>query len=320
MLPMSFVLKIGSRPSALALAQTGLMQRRIAELVPGLATEIVPVRTSGDRMATASLARVGGKGLFVKELEQALLDGRADVAVHSMKDLPAALGAAYRIAAVPARENPRDALVSRAGVGIRELGRGARLGTSSMRRRFMALRLNPGLEVSALRGNVDTRLSKVRSGELDAIVIAVAGLVRLGRASEVVFHELDEHEFIPAAAQGALAIETLSDRKVCGSAEIEQVLLSLDDRTARAETAAERAFLATIGASCVTPVGVKAVLRGDSFSMRAILFSLDGERELSDELARLHPSDAGESAASAAGLELGNRMLSRGARELLADG
>lgn len=315
---MPFVLKIGSRPSALALAQSELVRLRLCELLPGLESEIVPIRTSGDRMTTASLARVGGKGLFVKELEQALLDGRADIAVHSMKDLPAVLGADFRIATVPARENPRDALVSRGGVALGELPRGARLGTSSMRRRFMALRANPGLDVSALRGNVDTRLAKVENGELDAIVIAVAGLRRLGRAAQVVFHELDEREFIPAAGQGALAIEALSARKAGGSAEIEDALARFDDAAARAETAAERAFLATIGASCVTPVGVKASAAEDRLSIRAILFSLDGARALSDEIVA---SQAGvsEQAASALGGELGNRMLSRGAREFLAD-
>ncbi len=315
---MSSVLRIASRPSALALAQTGLVARRLAALLPGLETEIVPIKSSGDRMATASLARVGGKGLFIKELEQALRDGRADIAVHSMKDLPAALDATYRITTVPARENPHDALVSRGGVGLRELPRGARLGSSSMRRRFMALRLNSELETLPLRGNIDTRLSKVQSGELDAIIIAVAGIKRIGRADQVVFHELDEREFIPAAAQGALALEALSDRKVCGSAEIEQALAKLDDPVARAETAAERAFLATIGASCVTPVGVKATLGDAALSIRAILFSLDGARELSDELS-IDLAEPRESDAAAVGVKLGNRMLSCGARELLAD-
>ncbi len=316
---MPFVLKIGSRPSALALAQTELIRARLSELLPGLRSEIVAISTSGDRIKSASLAQVGGKGLFVKELEQALADGRADIAVHSMKDLPAALGPAYRIAAVPAREDPRDAIISRRGAGVREMPRGARLGTSSMRRRFMALRLNPGLEVIALRGNVDTRLSKVENGELDAIVVAVAGLKRLGRADRVPMRPLDERDFIPAAAQGALAIEALADRKAGGSAEIEDALCRLDDPRARAETAAERAFLATIGASCVTPVGVKATLDEHRLSIRAILFSLDGRRELSDELSVAHARGALESGASALGAKLGNQMLSRGAGELLAD-
>jgi len=316
---MPFVLKIGSRPSALALAQAELMCARLSELLPGLRSEIVAISTSGDRMKSASLAQVGGKGLFVKELEQALADGRADIAVHSMKDLPAALGPAYRIAAVPAREDARDAIISRRGVGVREMPRGARLGTSSMRRRFMALRLNAGLEVVALRGNVDTRLSKVESGELDAIVVAVAGLKRLGRADRVPMRLIEESDFIPAAAQGALAIEALADRKAGGSAEIEAALSRLDDPRARAETAAERAFLATIGASCVTPVGVKATLDEHLLSIRAILFSLDGRRELFDETSVTHARGASESGASALGAKLGNQMLSRGAGELLAD-
>lgn len=316
---MSFVLKIGSRPSALALAQAELVRNRLSELVPGLRSDIVPTSTSGDRMKSASLARVGGKGLFIKELEQALSDGRADIAIHSMKDLPAMLGPAYRIAAVPAREDPRDAIITRSGVGVRELPRGSRLGTSSMRRRFMAIRLNSGLQVTALRGNVDTRLSRVETGELDAIIIAAAGLRRLGRADTVVFRPLDERDFIPAAAQGALAVEALSDRKVAGSTEIEDALRRLDDETARAETAAERAFLATIGASCVTPVGVKATLNEPRLLICATLFSLDGQRELSDETSVAHTRDAAESDAVALGAKLANQMLSRGASELLAD-
>lgn len=236
-----------------------------------------------------------------------------------MKDLPAVLTAAYRIAAVPEREDPRDALITRDGVDLKSLAPGARLGTSSPRRRFLVTRANPRLEVVPLRGNVDTRLSRVFGGELDATILAMAGLKRLGRIADVKYRELDEREFVPAAAQAALAIETLADGAIGGSEEIEKAVAALNDPRTACETAAERAFLAAIGASCVTPVGAKATLADGTLWLRAILFSADGSREMSDEIAEpVRPGDS-QSAASA-GKKLGARILSRGAREILGDG
>src|SRR5690349_1914711 len=182
---MTSTLRIGSRPSRLALAQATVVQHKLAALLPAASIEIVPIRTTGDRMAAAPLAQVGGKGLFIKELEQALIDGRIDLAVHSMKDLPAQLAPGFRIAAVPERADPRDGLLTRParagsdGGSLAALPRGARLGTSSARRRFQALRLRPDLEVVALRGNVDTRLARLAAGGFDAIILAIAGLERL---------------------------------------------------------------------------------------------------------------------------------------------
>jgi hydroxymethylbilane synthase len=316
---MAFRLRIGSRPSRLALTQAEFVRASLSALLPGLSTELVSIRTSGDRIMTPSLAGEGGKGLFIKELEQALSGRRADIAVHSMKDLPAVLSPAYRIAAVPERENPCDALVTRDATGIRSLPPGARLGTSSSRRRFEALKLNPALEVVPLRGNVDTRLQRVLSGELEATILAMAGLKRLGRLKEVRYEELDEREFVPAAAQAALAIETLADGPAGGSAEIERALCALNDPKSACETAAERAFLAAIGASCVTPVGVKATLSEGTLELRAILFSPDGEREMADEI-RTPAASADAAAGAALGTKLGERMLGRGARDLLGDG
>lgn len=296
-----------------------MVREWICAHLPGLDAEIVPIRTSGDRIMTPSLAEVGGKGLFVKELEQALLDRRVDIAVHSMKDLPAVLAPNYRIAAVPRREDPRDVLITRAVRDICLLPPGARLGTSSPRRRFQALRLNPGLVVVPLRGNVDTRLSRVESGELDAAILAIAGLKRLGRLAQVHYVELDEREFIPAAAQAALAIEALAEQPIAGSPEIEQAVSELNDSTSACETAAERAFLAAIGASCVTPVGVKGTLSDGKLSLRALLFSPDGRRDLAGEIGEpVAPGDLG--AAAATGKKLGVRMLEHGARDLLGHG
>src|SRR5579863_7369787 len=246
---MASVIRIGSRPSRLALAQAELVRQRMARLLPQTAIEIVPIRTSGDRMATASLAAVGGKGLFVKELEQALIERRVDLAVHSMKDLPARLAPEFRIAAVSERADPRDALLARPPGGpLGALPPGARLGTSSARRRFEALRLRPDLTIVPLRGSVDTRLARLAAGDFDAIILAMAGLARLEQAargggdaarSGVAPTPLDPRDFIPCGGQGALCIETLSGRPVAGAPALAAALAALDDPRARTETAAE---------------------------------------------------------------------------------
>lgn len=328
---MASVLRIGSRPSRLALAQAELVRHKLAALVPSVSIEIVPIRTSGDRMATAALAQVGGKGLFIKELEQALVEGRIDLAVHSMKDLPAQLTPGFRIAAVPERADPRDALLARIGGSLAALPRGARLGTSSMRRRFEALRLRPDLEIAALRGNVDTRLARLAAGDFDAIILAMAGLLRLERderdAAAAALVPLDARDFVPCGGQGALCIEALASRQVAGSPELEAALAALDDPRAHVEVAAERAFLAALGASCVSPVGVYATLEADTLAMRALVFSVDGARHLSDEIsgnvtdgAAAGTPGAPLERAAALGARLAQRMLADGAGALVAAG
>ena len=202
------------------------------------------------------------------------------------------------------------------GISLKSLPKGAQIGTSSPRRKFLALRINPALEVVPLRGNVDTRLARVPSGELDAIILAIAGLKRLGKLSETKHQELDEREFIPAAAQGALAIEALAGAKICGSSEIEKAIDALNHPQTVSETAAERAFLASIQASCVTPVGVKATYADGVVAIRAILFSADGSRSLEDEISG-HVGAGDSKSAARVGENLGAMMVSRGARELL---
>jgi hydroxymethylbilane synthase len=318
---MSFRLRIGSRPSALALAQAKLIKEQIEAALPGLEAKIVAVSTSGDKLATAALAQIGGKGLFIRELEQALVAGQIDIAVHSMKDLPAVLPEDFRLAAVPARENPRDALITRMVSGWNELGRGARLGTSSTRRRLEALRVRPDLTVMPLRGNIDTRLARLAASDFDAIILAMAGLRRLGKLDGLECTELDDREFVPSAGQGALAIEARAVGPVGGAQEIEAAVASLNDARALAEVTAERAFLATLGASCVSPVGVKASVEGAAMELRALLFSLDGTRNLADEIVtayRIEDVLAGLAAAAAIGATLGRRLIDRGARELIA--
>ncbi len=318
---MASLVRIGSRPSRLALAQAELVRRRLAALVPSAIVEIVPIRTSGDRMTAAALAEVGGKGLFVKELEQALADDRIDLAVHSMKDVPARLPDGFRIAAVPERADPRDALLTRAPASLDAVGasrtgaaatletlaHGARLGTSSVRRRFQALRLRRDLRIAPLRGNVDTRLARLAAGDFDAMVLALAGLARLlpvaraasasGAANDagdgaglvelapgLALAPLDAREFVPCAGQGALCVEALADRPIAGSAELDAAVAVLDDPRAHLEITAERALIAGLGASCISPIGVIARLEGVTLAMRALVFSLDGARHAIDEL------------------------------------
>jgi len=309
-----FKIKIGSRPSKLALAQAAIVRERLTAQIQGIEIEIIEIRTSGDKMTSASLADVGGKGLFIKELEQALDDRTIDAAVHSMKDLPAVLPSQFRIAAVLERENTSDILVTRDGSTLSALPEGARLGTSSSRRRFQALRTNRRLLIEPLRGNVDTRLARVADGSFDAIIIAMAGLKRLGRIKDVKFVELDALDFIPSGGQGALAIETLADRK---GDELDRALSAINDPGTFYETAAERAFLAAIDASCTTPVGVRASIEGDALALATMLFSPDGSRQLSESMRE--PIDAlfAPFAADRSGKRLAEKMLARGAGALL---
>jgi hydroxymethylbilane synthase len=310
-------IKIGSRPSKLALAQAAIVRDRLAAQVPGAEIEIVEIRTSGDKLTTASLAQIGGKGLFVKELEQALAARQIDIAVHSMKDLPAVLASEFRVSCVVERENTADVLVTRDGAALAAIAAGAKLGTSSSRRRFQALRINRGLEIVPLRGNVDTRLGRVADGSLDAIIVAMAGLKRLGRIGDVKLVELDARDFIPAGGQGALAIETLTDRTDGGAKEIDEALDAINDARAFHETAAERAFLAAIDASCTTPVGVRATVAAAKLTIRAILFSPDGARELSESIEDPLDAKLAPSSAETIGEKLADKMLARGAAAML---
>jgi hydroxymethylbilane synthase len=313
---MAVTLRIGSRPSALALAQANAVARLLERRLAGLRIEVCPIRTTGDRIASGSLAQIGGKGLFIKELEQALRAGSIDLAVHSMKDLPARLDPAFRLAAVPEREDRRDAVVSLSGGGLSDLAPGARVGTSSARRRLQALHARPDLKVVPLRGNVDTRLARLEARELDAVILALAGLKRLDRVEGLRLAPLDEGDFVPAAGQGALAVEALAGSSVTGSSEIEQAVVSLDNPAVRAETVAERAFLATIGASCASAVGVTARVAAEKLKLRAIIFGADRIEPLEGSDEEAIRADANR-CAEELGERLGHRMLQQGAAKLL---
>ena len=231
--------------------------------------------------------------------------------------LPAVLAPQFKVSCVVERENTADVLVTRDGAALAALPAGAKLGTSSSRRRFQALRINRGLEIVPLRGNVDTRLSRVADNSMDAIIVAMAGLKRLGRIRDVKFVELDARDFIPAGAQGALAIETLADRSDNESKDIDDALAALNDARAFYETAAERAFLAAIDASCTTPVGVRATVASPTLAIRAILFSPDGAREISESIEDSLDPKLGTSSAESIGKKLAEKMLARGAAAML---
>jgi hydroxymethylbilane synthase len=294
---------IGSRGSALALWQAGHVSARLQEL--GEETRIEIIKTTGDRMQeislTASFNDGGGKGLFTKEIEEALLAGSIDVAVHSMKDVPTEIPAGLTIAAIPERENPQDALV---GCSLSELKHGSKVGTSSPRRASQLHALGRGLVIETLRGNVDTRLRKLDEGQHDAIVLAAAGLRRLGWDARI--RELIPPEIMcPAAGQGALAIETRYD----GGAAW-QLVKKLDDASARAAVEAERALLTALGGGCQVPIGAHARVQDGTIRLIAMVAAADGSRLIRGE--------AAGAAASRVGAELGAKLLAQGAREILS--
>jgi hydroxymethylbilane synthase len=267
---------------------------------PGWTFEEVHVTTTGDRVQDRALNAIGGKGLFIKEVEEALLAGRADVAVHSMKDVPAELAPSLVIGCVPQREDPRDVLVTRSGCSLRELPRGSRVGTSSLRRSVQLKDHRPDLEIVPLRGNVDTRLRKCREGEVDAIVLARAGLVRLGLAEHAT-EILDPAVCLPAVGQGALAIERRDSDTELGQA----LAAASHDETATA-VAAERGVMLAVEGSCQVPVAAHAVREGEEMWLRGLLAEADGSR-LRRRDVRL-PWPASEADAHQAGLDLGRKL------------
>jgi hydroxymethylbilane synthase len=266
------VLRIGSRGSPLALVQAREVQRRLAAAagIDAAAIEIKVIRTTGDVVQDRPLAEAGGKGLFTKEIEEALLAGSIDLAVHSSKDLPTILPSGLVLAGFPAREDVRDAFISRKAESLYALPLGAVVGTASPRRQALVKRLRPDLAVVMLRGNVETRLRKLDAGEVDATLLAVAGLKRLGLLSTATAI-LDPDEFVPAVGQGAIGIETRAD-----DARTRALIQAIDDPDTRAALAAERAFLAVLDGSCRTPIGGHAKIEGGTLRFRGIIIKPDG--------------------------------------------
>ncbi|MBV8760154.1 MAG: hydroxymethylbilane synthase [Deltaproteobacteria bacterium] len=300
-------LVIATRGSALALWQAEHVKARLAAVAPELVVELNVIKTSGDLIVDVPLAKVGGKGLFVKEIEQALIERTADLAVHSMKDVPAELAPGLSLAAISTREVPWDALCARERTTLDTLKKGAVVGTSSMRRQAQLLARRPDLQIKMLRGNVPTRIRKLDDGEFDAVVLAAAGLTRLGMADRIT-QELGLETSIPAVAQGVLAIETRD-----GDDEVRQIVRKAihDEHTAQ-KIAAERAFLAKMGGSCQTPLAAHAIpLPDDQVKVVGMCGMPDGTRILKAQVI-----GALKDAASL-GERLADELLAQGAREIL---
>ena len=304
------LLRIGSRGSPLALRQSGMVRDTLLAANPGLRIEIEIIRTTGDRQQhwnapPAALGSGGGKGIFVKEIEDALLERRVDAAVHSMKDLPTDLAEGLRLAAIPEREDPRDALVTPCGLSFDALPKGSRIGTGSPRRIAQLLHSRPDLVFMPIRGNVDTRLRKVREGAFDGAILAMAGLRRLGLAAGE-STALAEDVCLPAPGQGALAIEARAEE-----GPVSESLRRLHHPETAVCVAAERAFLGALGGGCLIPAAALAVVREGRLDLRAVVCDTTGKR-------LVHASESGApSEAEEIGGRAGRRALEGGARDIL---
>jgi hydroxymethylbilane synthase len=297
-------LVIATRRSRLALWQAGHIKQRLEGQHRGLTVDMLPLTTRGDELIDRRLDQAGGKGLFVKELEQAMSDGRADVAVHSIKDVPAELPPGFALAAITAREDPRDVFVSRSYKTLAEMPAGASVGTSSLRRSAQIAERHPQLEIRLLRGNVDTRLAKLDRGDYDAIVLAAAGLQRLGLVARATAH-LEVDEMLPAPGQGALGIECLAARR-----DVAALVAPLADRATTACVRAERAVSRALGGSCSLPLAAYAEC-SEKLRLRALVASSDGKRVIRCDLEGEadDPEAVGERAAAA--------LRAQGAEEIL---
>ncbi|RJR17648.1 MAG: hydroxymethylbilane synthase [Desulfobacteraceae bacterium] len=299
-------IRIGTRGSKLALAQSMWVKDSIESRHKDLRVELVSIKTLGDKILDVPLSKVGGKGLFVKEIEDALLQGAIDLAVHSMKDVPAELPQGLSLAAFPEREDPRDAVISAGNLDIVDLPRGARVGTSSLRRIAQLLRMRKDLSIVSLRGNVDTRIRRLENGELDAIVLASAGLRRLGYSMRI-SSLLDKELFLPAVGQGALGIEVRRDDRFA----VEAVAF-LNHETTECAVRAERAFLSELEGGCQVPIACHAEVHGDAVRICGMVAELDGSRVIKDELTveRALPESGGT--------QLARKLKTQGAWEILS--
>ncbi|MGH8443738.1 MAG: hydroxymethylbilane synthase [Solimonas sp.] len=299
-------LRIATRESPLALWQAEHVKARLEAAHPGLQVSLVPMTTRGDQLLGSTLAAVGGKGLFVKELEQAMLEDRADIAVHSMKDVPAQQPEGLRLAAFLEGEDPRDAFVANRFNALDELPAGAIVGTSSLRRQAQLRAQRPDLTVRDLRGNVGTRLRKLDENQYDAILLAHAGLARLGLAGRI-RESFDASRFVPAIGQGIIGIECRD-----GDARTQALLAPLADARSAARLAAERAMNSCLGGACQVPVAGHAVIDGTKLRLSGLVGAPDGSILIRDDV------DGEVTQAAALGVELAQRLLDRGARSILA--
>ncbi|MGQ9558357.1 MAG: hydroxymethylbilane synthase [Desulfurispora sp.] len=304
---MTRTIRIGTRESALAVWQARWVQQRLAGCWPEYRFELVGMKTKGDKILDTALARIGDKGLFTKELEQAMLRGEIDLAVHSMKDLPTKLPAGLFVAAVCPREYPGDGLVSRRGLALQQLPPGARIGTSSLRRQAQLKHYRPDLQFITVRGNVQTRLRKLEELELDALVLACAGLVRLG-LQEHITQRLPYDIVLPAVGQGSIGVEARQDDDF-----IINLLSPLDHPPSRAAITAERAFLQRLEGGCQVPIGALGLVDGEQLTLQGVVAALDGRELVRDSI-------TGPAAAAAAlGVQLAETLLVRGAARILQE-
>lgn len=298
---------VGSRRSKLAMTQTNWVIDQLKKIGAPFTFELKEIVTKGDEILNVTLSKVGGKGLFVKEIEQAMLKKEIDIAVHSMKDMPAVLPDGLVIGTIPEREDPRDVLISKENRSLRDLPAGAIVGTSSLRRKAQILNIRPDLEIKWIRGNIDTRLKKLETEEYDAIILAAAGLSRMGWKAEVVSEYLEPSDCIPAVGQGALAIECRKDDE-----EILQWLAKLNCPKTNRAVQAERAFLNKIGGSCQVPVGGYAVINAeDDVVLNAFVASGNGKTIFKETVVGKDAVAVGEKA--------GERLMERGAGKLISE-
>ncbi len=297
---------VGTRGSKLALAQTNWVINQLKERYPSLTVETKIIKTKGDKITDVPLAKVGGKGLFVKEIEEALLRGEIDFAVHSLKDVPTELPAGLEIAIIPRRESPYDVLISRRGDGFWELPPGAKVGTSSLRRGAQIRAARPDLQIENLRGNLDTRLRKLKEGLYDAIIVAEAGLLRLG-LKDTPRQRLPFDMMLPAIGQGALAIEVRAE-----DVELKESLQFLHHAETAFCVAAERAFLAALGGGCQVPLAALARMEGEDLLLEGLIADPEGQKILRSKR-KGSPQMAQEM-----GRELAQELLARGGQEILA--
>jgi hydroxymethylbilane synthase len=298
--------KIGTRGSRLALWQANWVKSALMQQHPEISVDIEIIKTTGDKILDVPLAKVGGKGLFVKEIEEALRDGRVDLAVHSMKDMPADVPEGLRIGAVPAREIPNDILISRSGNGLCDLPQGARIGTSSLRRAAQVLAIKPNFTIIPLRGNLDTRIKKLDSDRLDAIVLAAAGVKRLNLADKITQY-LDVKLMIPAVGQGALCIEIRDN-----DPEIASLVSCLDHFETNRVVTAERAFLKKLEGGCQVPVAAHGEIQNEKLNITGMVAELDGSAVIK------HQVSGPVSESERIGAELAQNLIDRGAGEILA--
>lgn len=298
---------IGTRQSLLALWQSNHIASLLRKQYPDSQVTLKKIVTKGDRILDVPLAQIGGKGLFTKEIETELLDGTVDLAVHSLKDMPTVLPEGLCLTAITTRANVGDAFVSNKYASFSELPQGAVLGTSSLRRKAQLLAVRPDLKIVDLRGNVDTRLRKLDEGQMDAIILAAAGLERLGHADRI-REIIPTTVCLPAVGQGALAIECRSDNK-----EVRDMLAFLNDLPTKQATDAERAFLGLIEGGCQVPIGVHAEVENDNVKIEAVIASLDGSKVLRNNITgpAVNAADLGR--------KLGQQMLAEGGEQILAD-